>query len=92
MDILTRTIFAALAAGLAVSLTACSGTPILSALSTGRQVPPDGVVLRPNERITLNVATVKPAKRTEYFCSNGLPLQCERLNLNLYCTCPGVGR
>lgn len=69
------------------SLTACTGQAILPALNADRQVPPDAVVLSPNERITLNAFT---AKRTEYFCSNGTTLECERFSFKLRCYCPRI--
>ncbi len=69
------------------SLMACTGQPMLPALSAGRQVPFDGVVLAPNEKITLNALT---AKQSEFFCSNGAVLQCERFSLKLYCSCPVI--
>jgi len=70
--------------GLAVLLVGgCTGQPLR--WNTHRQVPFDGVILGPNEKVTL---TALPTEGRNYFCSNGAVLQCERLNLNLYCSCP----
>ena len=48
-------------------------------------MPFDGVVLGPNEKVTL---TALPTEGSNYFCSNGAVLQRERLNLKVYCSCP----
>lgn len=82
MNTFTRTISAAVALGLSAG---CSGQSILSALGTGQHVPANGIMLAPNEQVTLNART---AGRWEYFCSNGTVLQCERLGAKLYCSCP----
>lgn len=87
MKTLTKTISPAIVLGLAVSAVGCSGTPMLAALSARQHVPSDGVVLAPNEKVTLNAFT---AKRREYFCSDGATLQCERIGVKLFCACPGT--
>lgn len=81
MNTLAKRISAFFAVSLSVSLVGCS------TLSTGPQLPFDGVILAPNEKITLNAST---AKRTEYFCSDGAVLRCERISFKLYCSCPGI--
>jgi hypothetical protein len=82
----TQTTSAAILAGLAFSVLACTGRPPLPSSPTNGQVPFDAVVLAPNEKITLNART---AKQRQYFCSNGTVLQCERFGQRLHCSCPG---
>ena len=84
MKPVSRTILASFAMGLAVLLVGgCTGQPLT--WNTSHQVPFDGVILGPNEKVTL---TALPTERSNYFCSNGAVLQCERLNLKVYCSCP----
>lgn len=85
MDALTKAGITLVAIGAIVTLGACTGQSIGTLFTAGRQVPHDAIVLAPNERITLNART---AGRREYFCTNGLPLQCDRLSFKLYCHCP----
>jgi hypothetical protein len=74
------------AVGLPVALAGCTGQSILSnEWGNSRQVPFDAVILGPNEKLTLNTL---PTQESNYFCSNGAALQCERINLKLYCSCP----
>ena len=85
MNTVMRTISAAVALQATLALAGCSQQSILSALGTGQHIPANGVLLSPNEKVTLNART---AKQWEYFCSNGAVVQCERLGAKLYCSCP----
>jgi hypothetical protein len=85
MNTLTKGACALPALCLAVFLVGCAGQAIRPQWNAGAQVPFDGVVLGPNEKITLNAST---AKRNEYFCSNGAVLRCERFGFKLNCACP----
>jgi hypothetical protein len=87
MNRVTSIVAMAIALAFTAPVAGCSGSPILAALETGPRVPSDGVVLGPNEKITLNALT---AKQRQYFCSNGAVLRCERLGSKLYCSCPGT--
>jgi hypothetical protein len=81
-------ISAFLAMGFAASLVGCAGQPLLSNwVNSGGQLPFDAVVIGPGERVTVNAL---PTKESNYFCSNGAVLQCERLGLKLHCSCPRV--
>jgi hypothetical protein len=85
MNTFTKTVFAATLLCLTVSLPGCSGKRLLPALTSQQHIPANGIVLAPNEKITLNALS---AKQNQYFCSNGTVLQCERLSFKLHCRCP----
>jgi hypothetical protein len=88
MQALNNRISAFLVVGFAAFLLGCSGQPTLSNWgSSSRQLPLDAVVLGPNEKVTLNTL---PTEGSNYFCSNGAVLQCERFGLKLHCSCPGI--
>ena len=77
-----------LAVGLATSLVGCTGQSLLSSWgSGGRQLRFDAVVVGPGERVTVDAL---PTEESNYFCSNGAVLQCERFGLKLDCSCPRV--
>jgi hypothetical protein len=81
-------ISAFLAAGLAASLVGCAGQPLFSSSGGGsRQLPFDAIVVGPGERVTVDAL---PTEESHYFCRNGALLQCERLGLKAYCSCPRV--
>jgi hypothetical protein len=81
-------ISAFLAVGLAASLAGCAGQSVLSNwASSSPQLPFEAVVIGPNERVTLDAL---PTQESNYFCSTGAVLQCERFGLKLYCSCPQV--
>lgn len=84
---LRRLISTSIAVGIMCSLLACTGQPMFPALNANGHRPFDGIVLAPNEKITLNALT---AKQKEYSCSNGAALQCERISFKLYCSCPAI--
>jgi hypothetical protein len=65
-------------------LTGCAGHAWPS-WNGGITVPSNGIVVGPNEEITLDAFAMK---RYEYFCSDGHALQCDRYGLKLYCRCP----
>jgi len=85
MKLINRTVMAAIVLGTMLSVGGCSDISILSALSSGQHLPADGIIVGPNEEITLNAVT---AKKHQYFCSNGAVLHCDRMSLKLYCSCP----
>jgi hypothetical protein len=75
-----------LAVGLAASLVGCAGAPLFSTSSSN--VPPlpfDAVVVGPDERVSVSA---RPTRESNYVCSNGAVLQCERFGLKLDCSCP----
>jgi hypothetical protein len=77
-----------LALGFAASVAGCAGQPLLSNWASGSpQLPFDAVVVGPNERVTVKAL---PTQGSNYFCSNGAVLQCERFGLKLDCSCPRV--
>jgi hypothetical protein len=79
---------ALLAVCLATSLVGCTGQSLLSKWgSDSRRLPFDAVVVGPGERVT---ADALPTEESNYFCSNGAVLQCERFGLKLDCSCPRV--
>jgi hypothetical protein len=81
-------ISAFLAVGLTASLVGCAGQPLFSNWgSNSPQLPFNAVVVGPGERVTVDAA---PTQESDYFCSNGAVLQCERFGLKLDCSCPRV--
>lgn len=76
-----------LAIGLTVCLAGCAGRPLLpNWASNGLPLPFDAIVIGPGERVSLDVL---PTRRSNYFCSDGAVLQCERFSVKkLYCRCP----
>ena len=81
-------IAALLALGLAASLVGCAGQPLPSNwASSSRQLPFDAIVIGPSERVSVDAL---PTQGSNYFCSNGAVLQCERFGLKLSCSCPQV--
>lgn len=79
-------ISAFLAVGLVASLVGCAGQPSLWGSST-RLLPFDAVVVGPGERVSVEAL---PTQESNHVCSNGAVLQCERLGVKLYCSCPRV--
>lgn len=81
-------ISAFLAVGLAASVAGCAGLPLLSNwASSSPQLPFDAVVIGPNERVPVDAL---PTQGSNYFCSNGAVLQCERFGVKLDCACPRI--
>ena len=81
-------ISAFLAVCLAAPLVGCAGQPLLSNWgSNSGQLPFDAVVVGPGEQVTVDAL---PTQESNYVCSNGAVLQCERFGLKLYCSCPRV--
>ena len=77
-----------LAVGLVTSLVGCGGQPLLSnGGSNSRQLPFNAVLVGPGERVTVDAL---PTQESNYFCSNGAVLQCERFGQKLDCSCPRV--
>jgi len=84
----SKRISAFLAISLAASLVGCAGQPLFSnTSSSGRQLPFDAIIVGPGERVTVDAL---PSEESHYFCRNGALLQCERLGLKAYCSCPRV--
>jgi hypothetical protein len=74
-----------LAAGLASALAGCAAGPLLPNSTNVSQLPFDAVVVGEGERVSVDAL---PAQKSNYFCSNGAVLQCERFGLKLDCSCP----
>ena len=86
MKTLSNRLSAFLAVGLAASLVGCAGQPLLSSgASSSRQLPFNAIVVGPGERVTVDAV---PTEESNYVCSNGAVLQCERFGLKLDCSCP----
>ena len=83
-----KRVSAFLVVGLLASLVGCAGQPLFSnSGSNGRPLPFDAVVVGPNERVPVDAL---PTQESNYFCSNGAVLQCERFGLKLDCSCPRI--
>jgi hypothetical protein len=78
-------ILAFLAVGLLAHLVGCAGQPLL--FNSTRTPPFNAVVVGPGELVT---ADALPTEESNYVCSNGAVLQCERFGLKLHCSCPRV--
>ena len=83
-----KRVSAFLVVGLLASLVGCAGQPLFSnSGSNGRPLPFDAVVVSPNERVPVDAL---PTQESNYFCSNGALLQCERFGVKLNCSCPRI--
>jgi len=83
----SKRVAAFLLVGLAASLVGCAGQPLFSNSGSSRQLPFDAIVIGAGERVTVDAL---PTEESHYFCRNGALLQCERLGLKAYCSCPRV--
>jgi hypothetical protein len=74
-----------LATGLAAALAGCAAGPLLPNATNVSQLPFNAVVVGEGERVSVDAL---PTRKSNYFCSNGAVLQCERFGLKLDCSCP----
>ena len=82
-----KRITAFLVVGLATSLVGCAGQLLSNWGTNGRPLPFDAVVVGPDERVPVDAL---PTQASNYFCSNGAVLQCERFGQKLECSCPRI--
>jgi hypothetical protein len=83
-----KIVSAFLVVGLLASLVGCVGQPLFSnSGSNGLPLPFGAIVVGPNERVPVDAL---PTEDSNYFCSNGAVLQCERFGLKLDCSCPRI--